>query len=142
MEDIFNLSSQDTYTDRGMLKYNGFILKEHRDTLKEFERLYALVDKPVIDEQAMQENLQALKEAHADNRGVTVKVFQKANLRDYLTVTDRDSVLLRDYEGMGEILTLEWAVPVYFETDSQMVQFELPVEVMERIAFDDILEVY
>ncbi|EAG3021931.1 hypothetical protein B5G91_12725 [Listeria monocytogenes] len=142
MEDIFNLSSQDTYTDRGMLKYNGFILKEHRDTLKEFERLYALVDKPTIDEQAMQENLQALKEAHADNRGVTVKVFQKANLRDYLTVTDRDSVLLRDYEGMGEILTLEWAVPVYFETDSQMVQFELPVEVMERIAFDDILEVY
>ncbi|MGP0696631.1 YolD-like family protein [Listeria monocytogenes] len=142
MEDIFNLSSQDTYTDRGMLKYNGFILKEHRDTLKEFERLYALVDKPVIDEQAMQENLQALKEAHADNRGVTVKVFQKANLRDYLTVTDRDSVLLRDYEGMGEILTLEWAVPVYFETDSQMVQFELPVEVMERIAFDDILVVY
>ncbi|EFI83438.1 YolD-like family protein [Listeria grayi] len=142
MEDIFNLSSQDTYTDRGMLKYNGFILKEHRDTLKEFERLYALVDKPVIDEQAMQENLQALKEAHADNRGVTVKVFQEANLRDYLTVTDRDSVLLRDYEGMGEILTLEWAVPVYFETDSQMVQFELPVEVMERIAFDDILEVY
>lgn len=142
MEDIFNLSSQDTYMDRGMLKYNGFILKEHRDTLKEFERLYALVDKPVIDEQAMQENLQALKEAHADNRGVTVKVFQEANLRDYLTVTDRDSVLLRDYEGMGEILTLEWAVPVYFETDSQMVQFELPVEVMERIAFDDILEVY
>lgn len=142
MEDIFNLSSQDAYTDRGMLKYNGFILKEHRDTLKEFERLYALVDKPVIDEQAMQENLQALTEAHADNRGVTVKVFQKANLRDYLTVTDRDSVLLRDYEGMGEILTLEWAVPVYFETDSQMVQFELPVEVMERVAFDDILEVY
>ncbi|EDN7323677.1 hypothetical protein FHK07_11880 [Listeria monocytogenes] len=141
MENIFNLSSQDEYNDRGMLKYHGLILKEHSDSLIELDRLNELVDKPEIDEQVMQEILIHLTQAHTDNRAINIQVFERQNLNELMIVTDQLNDFWRGYEGKGNIVTYNSIVPVYFDVSKQRVQFEQQDERILLIDFTDILEV-
>lgn len=141
MENIFNLSSQDTYTDRGMLKYHGLILKEHSDSLIELDRLNELVDKPEIDEQAMQEILIQLTQAHTANRAINIRVFEKQDLNELMIVTDQLNDFWREYEGKGNIVTYDCIVPVYFDVPKKRIQFEQQDERILLFDFADIIEV-
>lgn len=118
MENIFNLSSQDSYEDRGMLKYHGLILKEHSDSLLELDQLELLVDKPKIDEQAMQEILIQLTQAHTDNRAINIQVFERQDLNELMIITNQLNDFWRGYEGKGNIVIYDSIVPVYFDVPS------------------------
>lgn len=141
MENIFNLSSQDSYEDRGMLKYHGLILKEHSDSLLELDQLELLVDKPKIDEQAMQEILIQLTQAHTDNRAINIQVFERQDLNELMIITNQLNDFWRGYEGKGNIVTYDSIVPVYFDVPKQRFQFEQQDERILLFHFSDILEV-
>lgn len=141
MENIFNLSSQDSYEDRGMLKYHGLILKEHSDSLLELDQLELLVDKPKIDEQAMQEILIQLTQAHTDNRAINIQVFERQDLNELMIITNQLNDFWRGYEGKGNIVIYDSIVPVYFDVPKQRFQFEQQDERILLFHFSDILEV-
>ncbi|WP_082232041.1 YolD-like family protein [Halobacillus massiliensis] len=59
--------------DRGTIKWTSLMLPEHVEMIQEIWRELDRVEKPVIDEQQMEENSFALQRSMADNLTVKVK---------------------------------------------------------------------
>lgn len=53
--------------DRGMLKYEAFIMPEQKSMLREFFREYYSVEKPILDEQKLEEIEFTVVEAMENN---------------------------------------------------------------------------
>lgn len=68
-------------------------------------------------------------------------VFEKQYLPDLYVITEKYDDRWRKYKGMGNIVTYDYIVPVYFDVSKQRVQFEQQDERILLFDFADILEV-
>ncbi|WP_099222125.1 YolD-like family protein [Listeria costaricensis] len=123
------------YQDRGMLKFQGFILSEHTDQQKLTEELRELVDRPFPDEQAMQDFMFTLNDAKSHHKAVRIEVFEQTDYRP------KNIYDFTRYDDKGVIAVYESLVPISFDYSGQKIRFEGQGGEIYTYYFSDILNV-
>lgn len=70
--------------DRGNLKWQPFLLPEHRDRLKELKNEEQKIEMPVLDQQQLEEFNQVICDAMAFNQPLEITYYQNGKMKQVI----------------------------------------------------------